>query len=257
MSGPESRPIRLHCRRQGSGPALLFLHSLGSSSHTWAEQADRFADRFQVLAPDARGHGESDRPGGMTVDAVVCDLLALLDSLQIGQAVVVGQSMGGVAAVRLYQRAPERVRALVIGSMAASYPPEKIAERLPQARDAVASRGMRAVADQYAGSTLLAERHRPALAEVMGRMRPEDYLGILDSVFNTSVEEVLPAVQVPTLVYYGSEDWRTPRPMLEHIAGRIPGARFTLVPGAGHLCQLDNPDLFCTMLDDFLRSVSP
>ena len=99
----------------GAGPPALLLHGIGNYGRYWDLFADAVGGRLQLVAPDARGHGESGRPAaGYTPADFAADALAVLDRLEIERAVVVGHSMGGLHSINLAARHPERVRALVI-----------------------------------------------------------------------------------------------------------------------------------------------
>lgn len=99
----------------GAGPPTLLLHGIGNYGRYWDLFASAIAGRLQLIAPDARGHGESGRPAdGYAPADFASDVLAVLDQLGIQTAVVVGHSMGGLHSIGLAARHPERVRALVI-----------------------------------------------------------------------------------------------------------------------------------------------
>src|SRR2546421_9734828 len=100
---------------KGGGPPTLLLHGIGNYGRYWDLFADAVGRRLALVAPDARGHGESGRPAdGYAVADFTADALAVLDGAGIKQAVVIGHSMGGIYAINLAARRPDRVRALVI-----------------------------------------------------------------------------------------------------------------------------------------------
>jgi esterase len=99
----------------GAGPSTLLLHGIGNYGRYWDLFADAVAGRLPLVAPDARGHGESARPAdGYAPSDFTADALAVLEAERIESAVVVGHSMGGLHSINLAARHPERVRALVI-----------------------------------------------------------------------------------------------------------------------------------------------
>jgi esterase len=100
---------------RGAAPPALLLHGIGNYGRYWDLFADAIAGRLQLVAPDARGHGESGRPAdGYAPADFAADALAILDRLGIERVVVVGHSMGGLHSINLAARYPERVQALVI-----------------------------------------------------------------------------------------------------------------------------------------------
>ena len=99
----------------GAGPPTLLLHGLGNYGRYWDLFADDVGRRLTLIAPDARGHGESGRPAdGYSPADFTADAIAVLDAVGIEQAVIVGHSMGGLHSINLAARHPDRVRALVI-----------------------------------------------------------------------------------------------------------------------------------------------
>ena len=99
----------------GAGPPTLLLHGIGNYGRYWDLFADAVGGRLRLVAPDARGHGESARPAGEYAPAdFTADALAVLDALKIERAVVVGHSMGGLHSINLAALHPGRLRALVI-----------------------------------------------------------------------------------------------------------------------------------------------
>src|SRR3989441_5992887 len=99
----------------GGDPPVLLLHGIGNYGRYWDLFADAIAGRLRLVAPDARGHGESGRPrDGYAPEDFVADALAVLDAAGIERAIVVGHSMGGLHSIHLAARHPERVQALAI-----------------------------------------------------------------------------------------------------------------------------------------------
>jgi len=117
--GPGADGVRIHYVRRGSGPAVLLLHGWPGFWYDWRRIIPELATRADVIAPDFRGYGHSDKPGGPAVetyapDNYARDMLALMDHLQIDQAVLVAHDIGAVVAQTLAQQAPERFPRLVL-----------------------------------------------------------------------------------------------------------------------------------------------
>lgn len=249
---------RLYYEDAGRGPAVVLMHSLGSSSHAWAEQIAHLRNRFRVIAPDCRGHGRSSHNGPVTLDGIVADLAALLDHLGVERVHLGGLSMGGCYALAFYRRSPERVASLILADTFSSLPAGQGRQRVADRAAALQNVAMPDFGRQYAEATLLpatAAEKRVRLAEVVGGMSKEAFLETCEACFLSDAEEVLPAVRVPTLVVWGDRDDRTPRPLSELIARSIPGAELRVIPNAAHLANLDNPAEFNRALDEFLARV--
>ena len=243
----------------GRGPALVLLHSLGSSSHAWAAELEALSDRFRVIAPDCRGHGRSTNRTGITMEAMVDDLVALLDELQVSQAHIAGLSLGGVQALRFYERHPARVRSLVLADTFATYGRERAELRIRDTTLKLQEITMEDFGREYAFGTLrpeTAENKKQALAEVISRMQPQSYLETAQACFMADLEHVLPLIRVPTLVMVGARDDRIPPEWPRGMASSISGARYVEIPDAGHLANLDQPEAFIGALLAFLDQVS-
>lgn len=114
----EARPAGVRIAYDVAGdpaaPPMVLLHALGERGADWAPVTARFAERFRVVAPDLRGHGDSDRPGEYTFRLMRDDVLGLLDELGADEVTLVGHSMGGVVAYLVAMRQPDRVDRLVV-----------------------------------------------------------------------------------------------------------------------------------------------
>lgn len=258
--------LTLHFTDDGPRDAetVVLLHAFPVSGAMWAPQVEALRARWRVVVPDIRGLGRSEAGDGQhTLEHLVDDLLALLDALAVERAVLCGLSMGGYIALRTAERAPERVRALVL----ADTRPEADANPARLARAAALRRlkeeGVAAFAEGFTTSALspATRATRPAtVAQVRAMIEANAPLGIggalLALVSRTDTAESLGKIGVPALILVGAEDTLTPPALSEAMAARIPNARLAVIPGAGHLSSLENPDAFNTALIAFLSSLS-
>jgi len=241
-------------QRAGSGTPLVLVHSLGTASWLWREQMERWQDRFDVIAFDARGHGASSHRGGFTLADVAADIVAALQALGVGPACFLGISMGGQICARIHQSAPDRVLRLVIADSFATLG-DKGPERVSALEATIGGMTIAGYGEQYADETILPgtdRRHRDALAASIGGMEKDSYLQAVRSVFTGDVVEALRGVTVPTLVVGGEAEQRTPVAANRTVADLVPGARFEIIPNAAHLANLDNPRGFHDIVHPFL-----
>src|SRR5947207_2466572 len=111
----QANGVDLYYEVHGSGEPVLLIHGLGSSTRDWAPQVPALSQRFQVIAFDVRGHGRSAKPKQRySVKLFAADTAALIRTLDIAPAHVIGISMGGMIAFQLAVEAPQLVRSLVI-----------------------------------------------------------------------------------------------------------------------------------------------
>jgi pimeloyl-ACP methyl ester carboxylesterase len=256
--------VRLGYDDEGTGPAVVLLHGFPLGRWIWDGPRAALRDRYRVIAPDLRGHGESEvTPGPYAMDALAEDVARLLDGLGVERAVVGGLSMGGYVAFAFWRRFPERVRALLLCDTRAKGDDrgEKI---MRQSTAQVAlDRGTAAVVDGMLPK-LLAPRtlaERPDLcAAVRARLSRTDpravaaaLLGMKDRPDSTPT---LATITVPTLFVVGHDDQLTPPPVAREMQAAIPGARLEVVADAGHLAPVEQPAATSAALRGFLDGLT-
>ena len=138
--------VSLHYTEQGQGTPVVFLHGYPFSSAIWHEQ-QRLSDHFRVITPDLRGHGQSPTPLGVyQMDLMARDVFALLDSLEIAQAIIMGHSLGGYVTLAGWRIAPERFLAMGLIASQAAADSEETRQNRYKAADRVEAEGNRFVA---------------------------------------------------------------------------------------------------------------
>lgn len=257
--------IQMHWRESGRGQAVLFIHGFPFHGGQWDEQIDRLPERWHWLAPDLRGFGETQAgvgDGPLEMDLFADDLADFLDTEGIEHAVVCGLSMGGYIALALWRWHPERVRALVLCNTRAAGDTEEGRERRRELSERVEREGSAAAAEALL-PTLLSEQTRRERPQVVQRVRamiestpPRTIIqaqqGLADRPDST---DLLPTIDVPTLLIAGAEDRLTPPTDLEFLAQAIPEARLRVIEGAGHLSNIEEPAAFNLELVHFLEAL--
>lgn len=255
--------IRLAYDDQGTGIPMVFLHAFPMNRTMWAPQLVALSRTARVITVDLRGHGESDAPlWHYSMEQFAGDLCALLDRLSLAQAVFAGLSMGGYLIFSLLRRSPHRVKAIVLaGTRAAADSDEARHARFMLAQVAYA-KGASAVAEtmlpKLLGPTSLTSR--PDLVErvrsIIGRTEVSGIAGDLMAMAERpDSRALLPTIACPALVIVGEEDTTTPLQEARLIADQIPGARLEIIPNAGHLSNLEQPEAFNRALERFVSSL--
>jgi 3-oxoadipate enol-lactonase len=253
----------IRCLASGSGWPVILIHAFPLTADMWRPQLERAPQGWRFLAPDLRGFGGSPLPsasGTRTIADYAADVEALLDSLEIDRGVIGGLSMGGYVTFALLRRAPERFTAVVLADTkaAADTPDGRTARR--EMSVLVRSHGPSAVADQMIPKLLGAAARQDA--GLVGRVR--------DMIERNTVEGIdgaiqamlarpdstpdLPRISVPALVILGEEDEPTPLIESETMHRAIPRSQLVVLPGCGHLSNLEAPDDFALALTNFLTS---
>ena len=238
-----------------AGPALLLIHSLGTTRELFAAQREPLGVHFRVVEFDLRGHGDSGAPAGdYTLGQLAADALAVLDAAGIARAHVLGLSIGGLIALELAARAPARVDRLIAANTAARI---GSAELWSQRAADVAARGMRhlpeLVVPRWLGEAFrrdhpeVAERYRTLLLDTP----PAGYAGCCAALRDADLREAVASIRAPTLVISGDADLATPAAEGEWLAKRIPAARHLVLPAA-HLACVEQSARFSAAVLEFL-----
>jgi pimeloyl-ACP methyl ester carboxylesterase len=252
--------IRIHYERGGTGPLLVLLHGIGSSARSWQHQLQALADEYDVVAWDMRGYGSSSdptRPYSMA-DAAD-DLAGLLDHLGFDQAHIGGLSMGGVLALEFYGKYPNRVRSLILADTNAGQAAVSEDERQRLLEQRLSAAGEPSGLARQRTPMLLSPDAAPEVVaeaeSIMAEVHPEGYRHAARALAETDERDVLPHIQVPTLVIWGECDMVCTREEAEFLVQNIKGARLEVIPKAGHLSNMENPDAFNEAVRRFLRSL--
>jgi pimeloyl-ACP methyl ester carboxylesterase len=263
MDRVEVGGLRVAYRRAGQGVPLVLLHGGLGDSREWRRQLEGLADEFTVVAWDAPGCGGSEDPPAAWRLPDYADCLAgLIQALELGRPHVGGLSWGGGLALELYRRHPQVPRSLVLASAyagwAGSLPAELVAERLERGlREAELppAQWVRGYLPGLFTDAAPAELVDEALA-MMLQVRPGGMRPMLQGFAEADLREVLPRIQVPTLLLYGDADRRSPPEVVARdLHARIPSSRLVVMPGVGHQCDMEAPDRFNAEVRSFLRSV--
>jgi len=255
--------LRIGYRRAGDGPPLVLLHGyVGDALGTWSRQLESLRDEFTVVAWDAPGFGSSsDPPETYSLSDYADSLAAFIERLDLDRTHVAGVSFGGGLAIELYRRHPSLPRSLVLVSAYAgwtgSLPADVVRFRLDQAlrlADLPPEELVREVVPTLFGENAprpLVER----FAEGMRGFHPAGLRATARSFAEADLREVLPRIDVPTLLIHGSDDVRAPRDVAEGLHAAIPGSSLVVIDGVGHIPNIEAPDVFDAEVRAFLRSV--
>lgn len=237
--------VAVHAVVEGpdDAPPLLLSHSLGADLDMWNPQLPALAERFRVIRYDTRGHGSSPVPAGdSTVDDLVDDVVALLDRLDVERAHVAGLSIGGMTALRLAAREPQRVASLAV--LCSSACPGNEQSWRERART-VRAEGTGAIADAVI-SRWLTPGYAAAHPDVVARLRAtfvadsdEGYASCCLALAGLDLRADLGRIPAPALVVSAAEDLALPPEHQRVIADGVPGARFLLLSPAAHLASIE------------------
>jgi pimeloyl-ACP methyl ester carboxylesterase len=238
-------------------PAVVMLHGAGMDHIVWALSARSLAHRGRsVLAPDLPGHGRSEGPVLSSIAVMAAWLIGLLDAAGIGEAALVGHSMGSLIALEAAARAPRRIRRLALLGVAARMPvhPDLLKaaqDDRPLAADLIVSWG-HGPAGHFGGN------QAPGLWQMGGGQRlldraPEGVLAS-DLAACDAYDAGANAAQVrcPSLLLLGALDRMTPPGKAKALAAAMPHCETVVIPGTGHMMMSESPDAVIDALLGFV-----
>jgi pimeloyl-ACP methyl ester carboxylesterase len=241
--------VKIYYEVYGEGPALLLTHGYSSSSHMWAGQREAFGKHFSVITWDMRGHGRSDYPNdplAYSQALTVTDMEAVLDEVGAKDAIVGGLSLGGYMSLAFRLAFPDRVRALLIIDTGPGFKKDEAREAWnKRARETAARFDREGLAALSSASRTANHRDASGLARAARGMLAQR---------DARVIEILPEIKVPSLVVVGADD----APFLaasDYMAAKIPGAKKAVIPAAGHMSNIDQPQAFAEAVLPFLNSL--
>ncbi|MGY1812529.1 3-oxoadipate enol-lactonase [Blastococcus sp. SYSU D00820] len=225
-------------------PVVVLSNSLGSTRAMWDPQVPALAERYRVLTYDIRGHGESPAPAGpYSLDDLVDDVLALLDRLGVAKAHVAGVSLGGMTALRMAAREPDRVDRIAAMFTSAKVDPQGFLDRARAVREHGTAPIAPAVVSRW-----LTPAHAAQHPDLVTRLEAmietaddEGYAACCEVVAGLDLREDLARITAPTLVVSGAEDLALPPAHQQAIADGIAGAQFLSVSPGAHLANLEQP----------------
>lgn len=249
----------VHCASESSletgrgpagGRAVVFLHGAGGTQDVWRFQLRRLDSRWNGLAVDLPGHGDSQGNGYGTIEEYRDFLRDLLDALGITRAAIVGHSMGGGIAQSFSLAYPERLAALVLvgtGARLRVHPDILAAIR----RGDMEQAGRLISGWAYSQTSLAATVAQGA--EAFAKNRSAVLEGDFRACDAFDAMHEIAAIRTPTLVICGEDDRMTPVKYARFLQHQIPGAEITTIPGAGHMVMLEKPAEFNRALSTFLE----
>lgn len=265
MALPPSTTIKLSgktlsYREAGKGPPLVLLHGIGSASESWEDQIDQFSGNFRVIAWDAPGYRESDvfddpSPEAADYARVVA---GLLEALKIKRCHLVGHSLGALIAGSVARRHGGLVGSLVLASATTGHGRLDAIDRAAKLNVRIyglAELGADGLAEERA-PRLLSSKASPDAVEkvrsIMAKLNPEGYMQAARALSMGDLVKDVAGLDVPALVTCGTEDTVTPEATNKEVAAAMKNARYASLAGLGHICYIENSEMFNKVLDTFL-----
>ena len=263
--------VKLYYEQTGAGMPVIFVHEFAGDHRSWEPQMRHFGQRYRAISFNARGFPPSDVPEDVSFysqNRAADDIAAVLDQLNIGQAHIVGLSMGGFATLHYGFRHASRARSLTVaGCGYGADPATRDGFRAEGANtvEFIREKGMQAFADRYAfGPTRVQFQNKDprGFAEFQRQLAEHSAVGSANTQLGVQRERPslwdlqaeMQGLRVPTLILTGDEDWPCLAPGVL-MKQTIPSSAMAVMPNCGHGINLEDPDQFNRIVGDFIAQV--
>lgn len=245
------------------GVPVLLIHGFPLSSVLWEPQIEDLADVSRIVAPDLRGHGNSSAtPPPYTMEQLAIDCVNLLDDIGINRPfVVAGLSMGGYIAFEVFRQYPGMVAGLILAGTRAGADSEAGKKGRDAAATLVREQGVSALVEQMLPKLMAPAVYQdnPELVEFVREMMLETSVdgalgGLMAMRGRSDSSPTLPEIDIPTLIIHGADDQLIPTTEAKAMHQAIPDSRLVIIPEAGHLVNLEQPEAFNAAVRTFLES---
>lgn len=248
--------VRLHYRVDGpkTGAPIVFANSLGTDLRLWDPILAHLPQNLRIIRFDKRGHGLSScPPAPYSMGSLVSDVEQLLDMLDVRNCLFVGLSIGGMIAQGLAAKRLDIVRSVVLSNTGAKIGTRDMwADRIA----AVEASGIEALADpileRWFSKSFQADPELELWRNMLVRQPVIGYVGCSAAISGTDFYTTTASLRLPVLGIAGSEDGSTPPDLVRETADLIPGSKFHLIRGAGHLPCVEKPKEYADILTQFM-----
>ncbi len=248
---------------EGAGPAVVLLHGFPLDNRIFQAVSGDLSSKWRVICPDLRGFGRSGPSGAFSINTLADDAFALINALGLAPCVLGGLSMGGYVAQAFAGKYPALLKGLILmDTKADADSPEAKAGR-DKMIQTVRSLGSKAVATAMLPKMLAPETatDRPEikaeLRDIMESCPPETIEHALLAMRDRDdFHATLSEFHRPTLLVFGQHDLLTPPAVGQSLQSAVPDAELALIPAAGHLSPMENPQAVAEAIDRFLQWVN-
>ena len=251
--------INIHYKLEGpeTGPVLVFSNSLGTDMRIWDGVISYLPKNLKILRYDKRGHGLSDCPNSpYSMGTLISDIEVLMDTLKIRNSLFVGLSIGGMIAQGLAVKRLDLVKAIALSNTAAKIGNHEIWEnRIAK----VNSSGIKSLAEEtmkrWFSNQFLKSKEINIWQNMLERQPAEGYAGCASAISGTDFYTPTSGLRLPTIAIAGSEDGSTPPDLVRETCNLIPGSKFNLIQGVGHIPCVEAPKKYAKILSDFMKEI--
>jgi pimeloyl-ACP methyl ester carboxylesterase len=246
----------------GTGEPVLLVHGFPLSGRLWQPLVESMKDDYRLIIPDLRGFGRSEASEEASMGKYADDLAAVLSVTgEQNPVTLVGLSMGGYILFEFYRRYPELVNSLVLADTRPQADTEEARDNRFKLAERVRNEGSDVVAGEMIPklfSSRASDRLRAQWHDIISSTDPTGIVAALQAMAGRPDSTgLLETVNRPTLVIVGEEDVITPVEDARAMQEAIAGADLEIIPGAGHMTPVEQPERFIAVLEQFLDDLDP
>lgn len=234
----------------GTGTPIVLIHGLGSKKEAWIPQHE-LANKYRLIIPDLRGHGETEMNEDLTVENFADDIINLLDNIDISSAFICGLSLGGIVAQELYKQRPDMIKGLIL-SNTTSYIPPIFANKIINESFNLLQKGEQELVDHIVTRGLYDGSYKEEARKAF-HIR-DTYIESAKAPVGINYFSLLPKIKKPVLLMGGTHDSVTPSIniyLMEIFIRRVQTAIFN---NTGHLSNIEKKELFNQYVSDFISA---
>lgn len=258
------RDYEMEYEDKGNGIPLIFIHGYPLNKTMWEAQLQALSTVARVITPDLRGHGGSEPvQGTYTMRSMAKDIKELIENLNIEQPVVLcGLSMGGYICFEFMRNYSNMVKGMILAATRATADSIEVKVNREEAVAIALEKGPLAIANMmlpkmlatatYAQKPVLVERVRNIMVNTSTQAIVGDLRGMLNREDSTPL---LKEIDIPVLILHGAEDQIIPKSEVDLMENGIKNVKLQIIPAAGHLLNIEQPDLFNKAVRNFIQAL--
>lgn len=265
MASVKVNNVTISYKVTGKGEPILLVHGHPFDHTMWDPQTKSLSKLYQVITPDVRGYGKSGLPKSAATrfEDYATDLLALMDTLGIDSFHLSGLSQGGQIIMEIFRQAPSRIKSLIFADTFASLDTPEVKQGRYDTADRLEKEGMDTYSDEVIYKMIKPEHvaSQPTVAaHIIKMMKATPPKGAATALRARAeridyLKDVLPTINIPTLVIVGRQDEFTPVAKAEELQQSLQNCKLVIIEDAGHMPNLEHPEEFNNAVLDFLDGI--
>ena len=257
MNNVTIRGVKISFVQEGKGKPIFFLHGNAGTHKTWIHQLDYFHRKYNVIAPDHRGYGQSDKPYGQDYSpvALASDIKELMDLIGISSAVIIGHSMGGTIAMQFCIQYMNKVEGLVLVSTIPHRKFRNTEKDLAHLKEVGLETYLEELVQKWMPEEPSDYIYQFALNEAL-KMEEHIRISTVTALDKFDITDKLNQINVPSLILVGEQDKQTPPFYSEDMYKHINNSELKIIKGCGHTLPLEKPDELNKEIEQFLIGIN-